>query len=62
MADRDERSATLAAARLTRTASPRGGGPEQTHRWTEATLLLTWDPTLAESVRRTQGTFMRPQA
>jgi hypothetical protein len=62
VADRDERSATIAAARLTRTASPHGGGPAQTHRWTEATLLLTWDPTLAESVLRTQGTFVRPQA
>ena len=62
MADADERCATIAATHVTVTASPYGGGPAQTHRWTEASLLLTWDPTLAESVLRSQGTFVRPQA
>ena len=62
LADRDECSVTIGAARLTRTASPHGGGPEQTHRWTDAAVLLTWDPTLAEGVRQTQGTLVRQDA
>lgn len=55
----DERSAVLAASRLTLDLAPFGGGPVVVQHWTDAELVVTWDPELAQQLGATRGALVQ---